>query len=397
MKHQSGSIGKAAILTALAITAISSRANPAFAAGSASVWSSTRPADVNDPANNMRAFTIQVPAGWKFTGMIARPGGCHAPRVAAEGLAFTALSPDGITSWEKLPGMSWAWASDGTNPGNPKCKPVKIATAAEFLLNIAIPNLRPDAKNIHVIPVDPKVQQAMEAANQRFQSQATAQSRQMVDSARVRLQYTLKGKQVEELIGTVISCQEQDFPAYPAMHRAAMSRHLCGATGIQIRRAPQGALDAFLANDPPPPAIEQQWDAYIQQNMRTQFAAWKEANDKQFQAIQDHYKQVTAGMLDRGRQFQQQQKTSFDNAMAQDRATQGAIDHAAQMQVRDSLNRADFIDPNTGRKIETSNQFGHNWISSDGQSVVLNSDTTFDPNGVIDPVRQSWTELIPIN
>jgi hypothetical protein len=83
--------------------------------------------------------------------------------------------------------------------------------------------------------------------------------------------------------------------------------------------------------------------------------------------------------------------------MAQDRATQGAIDQAAQMQVRDSLNRADFIDPTTGRRIETSNQFTHNWISSDGQSVVLSNDSTYDPNGNIDPVRESWTELIPVN
>jgi hypothetical protein len=25
------------------------------------------------------------------------------------------------------------------------------------------------------------------------------------------------------------------------------------------------------------------------------------------------------------------------------------------------------------------------------------SDPSFDPNGLIDPVRQSWTELIPVN
>ena len=256
MKQQAGGIGRAAIVATLAIAGFFSQSKGSFAASSGSVWTSTRAAEVNDPANNMRAFTIQVPTGWKFTGMIARPGGCHAPRVAAEGLAFTVLAPDGITSWEKLPGMSWAWASDGTNPGNPKCGAVKISTAAEFLLNIVIPNLRPDAKNIRVIAVDPKVQQAMDAANQRFKSQGTAQSRQMVDSARVRLQYTLKGKPVEELIGTLVSCQEQDFPAYPAMHRAALSRHLCGVTGIQIRRAPQGGLDAFIANEPPPPAID---------------------------------------------------------------------------------------------------------------------------------------------
>jgi hypothetical protein len=101
--------------------------------------------------------------------------------------------------------------------------------------------------------------------------------------------------------------------------------------------------------------------------------------------------------MQRGKQFQQNQQSSFEHAMAADRATQDSIDHASHLQVLDSLNRADFIDPSTGRKIETSNQYTHNWISSDKNSVVLGDSPTFDPNGVVDPVRESWTELIPAN
>jgi hypothetical protein len=357
--------------------------------------SATRTVTVDDPAVHMPAFTLKVPKGWKFTGMIARPGGCHGPAVAADGLTFTALAPDGITANEKLPGVSWAWVSDGSSLGN--CKPVNIGTALGFLLNIAVPNLRPDAKNVAVMPLPAEMQQGLEARNRELQSQSSVRGRQTVDSARVRLMYTYKGHPVEEMLGTVLFCQEIDMPAYPMLHRPAVQRHICNTTGTVIRRAPQGALDALMAQNPPPAQIDPQWDVFIQQQMRSQFAAWKKANDDQFKAIQDHYKDVTEGMLQRGRDFQAQQKSSFDNAMAQDRATQGSIDHAAQMQVRDSLNRQDFIDPNTGRRIETSNQYSHNWISSDGQSVVLNGDPTFDPNGLIDPVRQSWTELIPVN
>jgi hypothetical protein len=237
---------------------------------------------------------------------------------------------------------------------------------------------------------------ALAKANQQAQSQAPQGMKATVDAARVRLQYVLKGKPVEEILFAVVRCQEIDTPN-PMLRRAAMQRHTCSSGGTAIRRAPQGRLDPLIGKELPPPEIDTQWDQEIQQRMRQQFADWQKQNDEQFRAIQNHFKEVTNGMLERGRQFQAQQKSSFDNAMAQDRATQGAIDHAAQMQVRDSLNRQDFIDPNTGRKIETSNQFTHNWISSDGQSVVLNSDPTLDPNGLIDPVRQSWTELIPVN
>jgi hypothetical protein len=399
MKQHAANLSGIAILAAFAILGCFGGSQHTLAAGTntaATAWTTTRTVAVNDPATNMRAYTLQVPTGWKFAGMMMRPGGCHPPSVPADGLSFTALAPDGITAYEKLPGVSWAWATDGTNPGNPKCAPVEISTAAEFLLNIAIPNLRPDAKNITLVPPTPRMQQALDAARHTFASE-TGPMRHSADTARIRLQYTLKGHPVEELIGTFVTCMEASMPAYPMLHRAALTRHICQSTGVNIRRAPQGALDALIAKDLPPATIDPQWDSYIQQNMRAQFAQWQKVNDEQFKAIQQHYQDVTNGMLQKGRDFQAQQKSSFDNAMAQDRATQGAIDHAAQMQVRDSLNRADFIDPTTGRKIETSNQYSHNWISSDGQSVVLNGDPTYDPNGVVDPVRQSWTELIPIN
>ncbi len=397
MKHRSA-ILSGAMLVLLPGTVVYSQPNSnAPASADSANWSQTVTKPVTDPALNMTAYTVHIPAGWKFTGMLERIGGCHGTAVPADGLAFTALAPDGVTAIEKLPGTSWSWSSDGTSGVGNKCAPVKISTAAEFLLNIAIPNLRPDAKNITVVPFTPEMKQMLENAQQRVQSQNSQTMKRMIDSARVRLRYTLKGRPVEEILFAIISCQEFDMPAYPLLHRAAAQRHVCSSNGVAIRRAPQGKLDPLIGKTLPPPNIDSQWDQLIQQKMREQFAAWQKQNDEQFRAIQNHFKDVTSGMLEKGREFQAQQKSSFDNAMAQDRATQGAIDHAAQMQVRDSLNRQDFIDPNTGRKIETSNQYTHNWISSDGQSVVLGSDPTFDPNGLIDPVRQSWTELIPVN
>ena len=380
----------AALLTAGAL------GHTASAAASGVVdWSATHTVTIDDPALQMPAFTAQVPNGWKFTGMISRPKGCHGPAVPADGLTFTALAPDGITAYEKLPGVSWVWTSDNSSFG--KCNSVRIDTAQGFLLNIAVPNLRPDAKRVSVMALPQKAQQFIAAKNREFKEQAAPQMRQSIDNARVRVQYNYKGHPVEEVLGTVMLCIETDMPAYPLLHRAAVQRHLCHVTGVNIRRAPLGALDAMIAQDAPPPQINPQWDQAIIQRMRAQFSAWQEQNDAQFKAIQQHFKQVNDRMVEQNRQFQAQQKTSFNNAMAQDRATQASIDHAAQMQVRESLNRQDFIDPNTGARIETSNQFAHNWISSDGQSVVLGTDPTFDPNGVIDPVRQSWTELIPVN
>jgi hypothetical protein len=356
--------------------------------------SAVRSVTVDDPVLKMVAFTAKIPKSWKFTGMIAYPGGCHPPQIPADGLTYTALAPDGITAVEKLPGSSWTWNSDGSTIG--KCKPVKVESAASFLLNIAVPNLRPDAKDVTVVPLPAKLQQAIDEDNKR-QPQSGPMDRRTMDAARVHVAYTYKDHPVEEMLFVIVGCQELDSPAYPALHRPANQRHLCRTGGVNIRRAPRGALDALSNQELQPPQINPQWDAAVSERMRTQFAAMQKANDEQFQAIQNHFKQVNNQLLANGRAFQDQQKQSFNNAMAQDRATQGSIDHAAQMQVRNSLNRQVYVNPSTGQRIETSDQYTHSWISSDGQSVVLNGDPTFDPNGLVDPVRQSWTELIPTN
>jgi hypothetical protein len=381
------------VSAALGLPSVLAAAPPASAN-----WSTTQKVSVADKAVGMTAFTVEIPSGWKYAGMILRPGGCHAPAVPALGLSFSTVGPDGITAYSSLPGVSWDWVSDGTSLEGPKCKPINITTAAGFLLNIVIPNMRPDARNITVLPLPPQMQAGLAAQRQNLQAQSGgANGRRTIDAARVRLEYQLEGHPVEELLGAIITCEEHDMPAYPQLHRPAVTRRNCQSRGTNIRRAPKGGLDALISKNLPPPQIDPAWDFHIQQQMRSSFASWQKANDIQFQEIQDHYKQVTAGMIKRGQDAQAQLQDQTNHAMAQDRATQRAIDHAAQQQVRDSLNRADFIDPNTGRKIETSNQFTHNWINSSGDTVALGSDATFDPNGTLDPVRQSWTELIPIN
>ena len=201
MKHKATVLGRIAILAAIFLNgcfsqsrSVASAATSAEGATPASTadsqdWSHTVSKPVTDPALNMTAFNITIPAGWKFTGMIERIGGCHGTQVPADGLAFTALAPDGITAIEKLPGTSWGWASDGTSGLNPKCAPVKINTAAEYLLNIAVPNLRPDAKNIAVVPFTSEMKETLTNANRQAQAQAPQGMKVTLDAARVRLQY----------------------------------------------------------------------------------------------------------------------------------------------------------------------------------------------------------------
>jgi len=218
----------------------------------------------------------------------------------------------------------------------------------------------------------------------------------LVDFGRVRLQYTQNGRVVDEQLGVILTCQESESPAMPLLRRPAMTKRTCFTHGTHFMRAPHGHLDEVIAGKLPMVQIDHKWDQDVVQQMGQAFAQMQKASDEQFRTNQKHFQQQTDQMLANGRAFQENLKSQTDSAMAADRQRQAAIDHAAHQQVNDSLNRQDFIDPTTGRRITTSNQYSHNWIGSDG-TVVLNGDPTYDPNGQINPVRESFTELIPLN
>jgi len=361
----------------------------------------TRTVQINDPVLNMNAFTLQIPANWKFIGLLLRPHGCYAPAIPADGLSYSAVAPDGVTASMQLPGAQWSWSSDGTSPQGPKCAPISINSAVGFLLNIAVPQIHPTARILSIQPLPPQQQQGLE--QWRRQAAATdinsgqLRIRHLVDLGTVRIEYVLDGRFVQEQLSTGVTCMVNDQPAFPVLHRPARSVSNCQSHGIWIKRAPRGELDQLVGRRLPNAQMNREWDQEVAQRMRAAFAQYQAALDRQFQAIQQHYREVTANMIANGQRFNDNLARTAQHAMAADRAQQAAIDHAAHLQVLDSLNRQDFIDPQTGQKIETSNQYMHNWISSDKSEVVVNGDPTFDPNGTVDPIREGWTELIPIS
>jgi hypothetical protein len=354
---------------------------------------------VKDPGLGETAFTVTVPNGWKFVGMILRPKSCHAPAVPADGLAWTVLSPDGISAIGQMPGSKWSWQSDGQNPMGPNCPPIDISSANAFLLNIAVPNTHPNATNIKVWPLTDKEQQALAEAKQKAANatqQYGIQVKHLVDFGKVRLEYNLNGHVVEEQLGVVLTCDETAQPAMPMLRRPAMTHRNCYTHGTFFTRAPKDHMQEVQGGKLPPPQIDHKWDMDVSQRMQQAFAQMQAASDAQFQANQKHFQDQTNQMLANGRAFQANLQNQTNHAMAADAQRQNAIDHAAHQQVLDSLNRQDYIDPTTGRKIETSNQYNHSWVGSNG-TVVLNSDPTYNPNGSINPVQESFTELVPVD
>ncbi len=408
MKHRVAMMSGAVVLVMIGVSGcFSQQKNNAPAAqrssgGTAhlvsSAWSGSHSAEISDPAYGMAAFTIDVPNGWKFAGTILRPAGCHAPAYPAAGLSYSVLSPDGVSAYMVLPGVSWTGSSNGYNFQGPKCPAnINIDSAAGLLLNIAVPSLHPDAKSVTVLPLDPKFQAALAANSE----QATAdlrrnglQGRAIQDAARVRVEYELNGQPIEELEFTVVDCQQTQAQA--TMGRP-YTRLICHSRGTSIIRAPKGHLDEMIHHAPAIAQINSAWNQRVIQDMTSRFQQMQEASDRQFQQMTEHYAKVNQDLIARSRQEDNVRADGTRKAMQIDRDQRAAIDHSAHATALYSLDRQTFINPITGEKIEASNQYNHQWMSSDGETLIQTQDHTLDPNGVVYPVSQSWTELIPSN
>jgi len=369
----------------------------------AKIASGARKVEITDPQYQITAATMEIPADWKFAGTIARPDGCHAHGAS---IKFTAQSPDGLTAVVALPGVAWNWQnSEAAKKFPPACPPIDIDSATSFLVNIALPNIHPDAKNAKVLSVLPMEAEAQASLKDQLDKQlkwraSSGMFKQQInpkltlEGARLRLQYERDGHPVEEMISAVVQCEEQTMAAM--FNNPAYQRRTCFSRGTGITRAPLGHLDEVLAKT--------RFDKTLQPNpewqnrmMADQQAAAKQAmdaNNAQAAANLQHFKEQGEARLAAGRAFQQRQTDSFNNAIAIDRQKQAAIDASAQATVRYSLDRQVFTNPNTGQTIEASNQYSHQWISSDGSTLIQTNDHTYDPNGQVYPVSQSWSELV---
>jgi hypothetical protein len=394
-------------MAALALLGLAAgSAAAALAAGSVASWSSTHTLEVTDPQYQMTAYTVPVPAGWKSTARVSHTSGCHG---TGAGLSSTVRSPDGSTTIIHLPGVRWSWSSNPIERqqlANAHCAAIDIDSAASFLLNIAIPNLQPGAAITAILPLDEQGQASLrtQLENAKHSSEQTYAGYHLqppkltIDGARVRIRFLDHGKLMEEQVQAVIDCNETQTPAMYKM--PSSTRRGCSARNVYIVRTPQGQLADFLGS----PALaklnqglqmDQQWWARVSKDLEQQAQASLAKSQAEFQQFMRQAQANHEAMLARGRQFQQQEQQQFERSQALDQAKQSAIDQAAHGQVLVSLGRKDFINPATGQTIEANAYYDHQWLSSDGSTLIQTDNPSLDPNGVVYPVSQSWTELEP--
>ena len=162
-----------------------------------------------------------------------------------------------------------------------------------------------------------------------------------------------------------------------------------------ITRAPKGHLDEVLKHAAHFPETNPEWDQRVIHDMTVNFQQAQAASNRLFQQNLANFKAQGDARLAAGKAFQQNLQDSTNRAMAADRSRQDAIDASAHATALYSLDRQEFRNPATGQIVEASNQYNHQWMSSDGSTLIQTNDHTLDPNGQVYPVSQSWTELVP--
>lgn len=366
-----------------------------------------RTVEVVDPQYQMNALSMDIPDGWKFAGTVARSSGCH---YSGPALKYTAQGPDGVTGFAMMPGMAWHYTTSISKQQvwlAMKCPVVEIQTAADFLIAIAVPMMHPNAKILSVGPLLPAGTAALaqQLASARQQNAAMAArygqppQKLVLDGARIWIEYTNNGHVVDEMITSVIDCTEAHFNAM--FNQPAFSDRNCTSRSEFITRAPKGQLDAYLktpayTNIQSTLHMNPAWQQRLQADQQAEFNAAQAASDKAFQDMMRTGKLAGDQRIMDGKAFQAQQKAGTDAAMARDRQTQAGIDNAAHQTALYSADRGDFVNPATGQKIEASSAYNHQWVSSDGNSLIQTNDHTYDPNGRVQ-IDQSWTELVPIH
>ena len=320
---------------------------------------------IPDPSmNNMNAFAITIPAGWRFDGILMPSGDC----TSGPFVVYRAKSPDGQSKVERLPVLGWSW---GTGPAAPRkensCLPLSGPMSAQNFLKYLAATMHLDYVGDEQVPAEDlaAVQGQGEKAAGYYGGNASSGPRMELARARVRSKNgstTVMG----ELRGTLI-CGQLNFPGMRSgvrgvPDRAPSTSNKCSG-GVTYFSAPENqfaglmhAWDSEHMGGRPEPAWS---DAWVQRNkeqtarivagMAAQSEASLAAQRQQFahsQAVQQQMHEDFMNTLQRGTDMSMQR--TADSMNARSTSASDWVDY--------SLDRQTVMDTNTGRIGKISNQ-----------------------------------------
>jgi hypothetical protein len=313
----------------------------------------TRSENVMDTTmNNMVAFSVTVPANWKFQGTLFQ-GGLETCDSNAFGV-WRASSPDGKSMIEQLPVMLWAY---GTGPKpTTGCLPINGPVPAQNLLRMV-------AKQMNLGGVSDEQVPASDVA----EAQKYAAPGSTPDLAQGMVHYQKDSVAMQGRLKVSVDCAERNFPGFHSIlrgmpDRPATSTDRCTGA-VLFMAAPEGQLAAVTRLWAPPamgPHTNNDWGwAWVKRKAdqgNQMNGAMIAGADARFKAQHDAIARTMQMQQQMHDQFLQTMQDSTNGSIANANASMNARTTAASDMVDYSLNRQTVMDTTTGTIYKVPNQ-----------------------------------------
>jgi len=337
---------------------------------------------IADPTlNGMKAFTVTIPAGWKFQGTVLRGPECSQISVPV----FRAYSPDGLSEMRLLPAFSWSFHPAIKMQTAAGCLPIEhTLTAAQFMDHFV--ELIPGG--VHVVgPMNiaasyktrvDKYAANMNANNNGFHTTA--------DAAALRVETVNGSFVVEQRLRAWVGCNTSNQAGKFA--GGGCSAH------VDVLRAPKGKLDALVAlvdaNDLTKTVNDQQWLAvYMQRQARenaNRMAMLRDTEARQGAMLRAQAQQIQETMNRNHAAFMAQQESQFHSAMNNANAAMNARTTAASDWVDYALDQQTVT--GSGGTVKVSSSYSQTWSNGQNQWYQTNNPNA-NPNGAL---PGNWTQ-----
>jgi len=395
----------------------------------------TRDEIITDPTmNNMKAFSVTIPAKWHFQGVLMQGDDC----VTLPYFVWRASSPDGLSYVELMPPLGWRFGSGPigafANQQKNSCLPMKGPMHAQDFLKYLAATMKVEyvADEPLSAELNALVQQQERDAKASVAGQIAATGGQMPKStmefARAIVRdrngsFTLKGR-----LQVSVRCFENTVPgvATVAPYTRGQPAHMnpgvpstmdnCTAM-VNYFTSPESQFAALIKQWEMPGMMghaDKAWgdalNARITQQGEQFRTAIKAQGDKaiadsnrNFQAQQQIFAQQGAARLAQSQEFNHQQavrqqmheeflstlQRGTNMSMAQTQQNMNARSTAKSDWVDYALDRQTVLDPNTGQVNKISSSYSYTWVDSTGKVGYQTNDVNANPNGVL---QGNWTK-----
>jgi hypothetical protein len=371
------------------------------AAGAPPQGGGTKQVQIMDPAFNMVAYTMTIPADWNFQGAVMTGPGCDMDQSI---VAYRVWSDDLRYGVQRMPVVSWYTVQDQRTVLGPKCKKMGALTATDYA-TMVVPTLRPGAKMLN-IGTAPQAAGLIES-NKQMEAALSANADRLhmphphfsSDAKQVRVEYMM-GKQPEEEFLQVME-QVSETPASTIVSRPGQVLKTQWMTTrkteawIVAERAPKGQLDATtgkLEAIRMSLKVNPEWDKKVADWIRDRSNAqirqsWAITNASLKASAQQH-----DALMKNGQAFNDNMRAQGDKRNAEFAQQQDAKSRHSADEVDYILNQQYYVNPSTGQTSTISTTYSNNWQNGAGDRIVSDIQG-YDPNG---SAQGNWTQLQPI-